>query len=192
MEKEPSFLSTSTVVSHPEHILLPEFGQETADFDQVETLISQQEDLIETLISQQEDDHIETLISQQEDDHIETLISQQEDDQIKTLISQEQESPRMLSRLGSELSFLMTEAEVMEDDKRLEERKQSLIKQQKYHDTWESDMKNRKLALSERVKKLKRFHKSRLVLYDDFKSYAYDMKRKLRNETDQDKELLLK
>ena len=212
MEEEASFVSTSTVISHPEHILLPEYGQETAGLDTVETLISQQDghvlrfcqetadlDRVETLISQQSEkdniqimqptydtEQIRTLISQQSNDEIQTSISPHGDDQI----SHDQESPRLLSRVESELSFFISEAEILEDDKRLEECKESLFRQQKYHDRWEADMENRKHVLSERVKKLNLFHKNRLGLYDDLKSYAFDMKRKLRNKTDQDKEFI--
>lgn len=212
METEASFVSTSTVVSHPEDILLPEYDEETTNLDTVETLTSQKDDRvltfgkkttgldrIVTLMSQhsdedntliiqrnQDSEHIETLISQQSDDEIQTSISHHGDDQL----SYEQESSRLLSRLESELSFLIPEAEVLEDDKRLEECKASLARQQKYHDTWEADMENRKRMLCERVKKLNLFHKNRLGMYDDFKSYAFDMKRKLRNKTDKDKVLI--
>ena len=185
MEEEVSFVSTSTVISHPEHILLPEYGQEMTDLDAIETLMSQQsgEDNIQMFQLDQNHDNIGTLIAQQSDDELETSLSRNDDDQML----HEEGSPCLLPRIESESSFLIPEAEVREDDKRLEECKESLERQRKYHEVWEADIEKRKRELKERVEKLKLFHKNRLLLYDDFKSYAFDMKRKLRNKFDQDK-----
>ena len=180
-----SFVSTSSVISHPEHILLPEYGQEITDMDAIETLMSQQtgDDNIQVFQQDQNHGNIETLIAQQSDDEIETLLSRNDDDQML----HEEGSPCFLPRIESESSFLIPEAEVREDDKRIEECKESLERQRRYHEVWEADIEKRKRELKERVEKLNLFHKNRLMLYDDFKSYAFDMKRKLRNKTDKDK-----
>lgn len=141
MEEERTTLSTSTIVSHPEHILLPEYHQESTNGSASMSEFSQEKDL-----------------------------------------------PRVLSQLESELSFLMSETEVTEEKDRLEKSKQMFKEQQEHHRQWESNMNNRKLALLERVQNLKRFHKNRMGIYDNFKVYANDMHRKLHNRTDVEKQ----
>ncbi|WAR03143.1 hypothetical protein MAR_009701 [Mya arenaria] len=89
------------------------------------------------------------------------------------------------SRAGIDIDViddvLMSEQEIKELDRRLEEVVDRLQKQKGDYEKWESDINTRKLRAFARLKALERCHRKRLEVYETMKDYVQNSQTRVGN-----------